>query len=47
MSDNSVSNVRADGLSTGNAPLCQEKAISSMEPATRELVKAIYQTRFN
>jgi len=46
MSDNYVSNVRADELSTGNAPPCQEQAISSMEPATRELVGKIYQTRF-
>ena len=42
ISDNSATIVLTDGTSTGNTPLCQEQAISSMEPATRELVEKIY-----
>ena len=42
MNDKLASNVPIDEISTGNTPLCQEQAISSMEPATRELVEKIY-----
>jgi len=41
MSGNSATNVPINGTSTGNTPLCQEQAITSMEPATRELVEKI------
>jgi len=46
MSDNSATNVPIDEISTGNTPLCQKQAISSIEPATRELVEKNYQIDF-
>jgi len=41
-----VTNIQTDEIYTGNTPLCQGQAISSMEPATRELVEKIYETCF-